>query len=142
MSNRRRLITLIHIAKSNLSLDDDAYRDSLEGVTGKTSCSKMTIPELEKALEHFKSCGFKPTAKRKYSPKTVVKDRRSKIRAMWITMYNDGVIRDGSEKALSSWIERMTAKANNDIGYKTLQFVPDDTLNGLIEQLKRWYKRA
>ncbi|EAO0004798.1 DUF1018 domain-containing protein, partial [Salmonella enterica] len=60
---RDKLISTIHVAKRELRLDEDTYRDALRTATGKTSCRDMTLPELSKALEAFKKRGFKVRSK-------------------------------------------------------------------------------
>ena len=143
MNNRRRLITLIHIAKSQLGLDEETYRETLVDITKKDSSKNMTVPEMERVMEHFKKCGFKPTQNRKASPKSRNKEKPQpvdKVRALWIGLYKDGYIKDGSEKALGSWVERMTKKSNG-IGYQSIDFVPTSEVASLIESLKRWKLR-
>ncbi|MBF0339769.1 MAG: regulatory protein GemA [Magnetococcales bacterium] len=54
-------IQKIHIAKTQLGLNDDAYRALLEAQTGKTSCSTMTDPELQTVLQEFQRLGWRPT---------------------------------------------------------------------------------
>lgn len=44
--NRKRLIAKIHIGKNELKLDEETYRQLLQGLTGKASCSLMTASEL------------------------------------------------------------------------------------------------
>ena len=58
--HRRRngLLALVHIAKKELSLRDDEYRDVLKYWGVKTS-AQMSIPELEELVEYFESLGFK-----------------------------------------------------------------------------------
>lgn len=63
---RKTAIQLIHIAKSQLGLDDDTYRQMLNSTTGKSSCSKMDLTELQQVLDHLKTKGFKSKAPRKY----------------------------------------------------------------------------
>lgn len=55
---KRTLIAKIHIAKKDLAMDDDTYRDVLERVTGKTSCKDMTLNELKKVIADLKRLGF------------------------------------------------------------------------------------
>lgn len=55
---RKKMLAKIHIAKSQLDLDDDVYRDLLVNTTGLRSCSKMSIPQLENVLTALKSKGF------------------------------------------------------------------------------------
>ena len=58
--HRRRngLLALVHIAKKELALRDDEYRDVLKYWGVKTS-AQMSIPELEELVEYFESLGFK-----------------------------------------------------------------------------------
>lgn len=60
---RNALIGKIKIAQKQLDMADDAYRAMLVRVTGKDSCAKMGVPELEKVVEEMKRMGFVPLAK-------------------------------------------------------------------------------
>ena len=147
MSNRNSLMAQVHIARKELMLDDDTYRSSLHSATGKISCADMGVMDLYKVVQWFKDHGWKPKSKgRKYSPKSGQRDvneknQREKIRALWIGMAKQGLIRDGSERGLGNWVRRMTAKHNGGIGWQALEFVPEDWLTPLIEDLKRWKMR-
>jgi phage gp16-like protein len=57
--NRKTLIARIHIAKKDLGLDDDTYREMLNAATGQTSCKDMHISDLFKVMEHLKQLGYK-----------------------------------------------------------------------------------
>lgn len=59
-SIRRTLIVKIHIAKKDLAMDDETYRDVLQRVTGKDSCKNMTVTELKKVISDMKRLGFTP----------------------------------------------------------------------------------
>lgn len=63
---RPKLIQLIHIAKSQLGLDDSTYRANLIQVTGKSSTKTMTLAELRTVFEDLKTKGFKTTPSQKY----------------------------------------------------------------------------
>ncbi|MDO6419368.1 regulatory protein GemA [Amphritea sp. 2_MG-2023] len=56
---RKAAIVQIHIAKKQLGLDDETYRQMLAVLTGKNSCAQMTINELKWVISHLKKCGFK-----------------------------------------------------------------------------------
>lgn len=58
---RRSLIAKIKIAQKELGLDDPTYRSVLARVTGKSSCTDCSIPELERVAEDMRQHGFKPT---------------------------------------------------------------------------------
>lgn len=61
---RKALIGKIHIAKKQLCLDEDTYRDVLRLATsGLTSCKDMNITELERVLYAMEKKGFKPIKK-------------------------------------------------------------------------------
>lgn len=145
--NKAKLIQLIHIAKSQLGLDDDTYRDALAGCVGKRSCKDMNLRELNAVLVHFQKSGFKTRFKRsskRISPKSkgqVV----DKLRAIWITMHQEGFVRDGSETALDSYINRILntqgarQKAAN-VTY-TATFLTEQQAIRVLEILKKWHKR-
>jgi phage gp16-like protein len=145
---RLNLIAKIHIAKKQLGLDEDVYRDVLSHVTnGKTSCSKMTETELEKVLSHFYKKGFKakaPANKRRMSPPSsepVKTPQIRKIRAIWITMYQHGIVRDNSEAALNAYVVRMTGKFNKGKGIESVAWLTPIAAETVLEALKLWHKR-
>lgn len=55
---RRKLLALVHIAKKEIPLSDDEYRDVI-AYWGVRSSADMSIPELEELVKYFESLGFK-----------------------------------------------------------------------------------
>jgi len=55
---RHKLLALVHIAKKEIPLRDDEYRDVI-AYWGVASSADMSIPELEELVEYFESLGFK-----------------------------------------------------------------------------------
>ncbi|SEH73112.1 Mu-like prophage protein gp16 [Rheinheimera pacifica] len=142
---RRTLISMIHIARTQLGMDEDSYRANLAHYAkGKTSCSQLTVPELFTVLEAFKDLGFKPTANKRLSPRTAdgPKGERSAIRALWIFMHRAGFIEDGSEAALNAWVQRMTAAANDGTGIAEVQWLRGEDAARTLNSLKRWARRC
>lgn len=151
--NRGRAMARIHIAKKDLAMDDAEYREILKAHTGKTSCSEMTLGELFKVEHYLKNTmGWKaktrktgnkrssPTSREKeISKKTMV----DKLRALWIGMAREGLIRDGSENALEVWVQRMSARLNQGSGIQKVDWLNQspDICWQLIENLKQWRKR-
>lgn len=139
-ADRQRLIRLIHVAKRDLQLDDDTYRAILQRVGGKDSSSDLTVPDLEKVLEHMKRSGFKVRSKAKQpapakSSRPLAQDAESKkIRALWLFMHQIGVVKNPSEDALASYVKRIT-------GVDALQWINGDQAETLIESLKKWAMR-
>ncbi len=90
MNTKKILMAKIHIGKKDLGLDDDTYRDVLWRVTGKRSCSDMTIAQLQDVVKDMQNSGFKPKATPKHGKKPSVIGRRqnliNKIEAMLADM--------------------------------------------------------
>ena len=59
MSIKRGLITKIHVAKAQLKMDEDSYRNLLQRVTGTNSCAGMNVEQLERVMDEMKDKGFK-----------------------------------------------------------------------------------
>ena len=56
---RRGLLAKVHIAKKELGIPDDDYRQILKREFGKYSAKDLTRLELEYLVDYFKSKGFK-----------------------------------------------------------------------------------
>lgn len=56
---KQKLIRLIHVAKRDLAMDDDAYRALLQRVGGAESSKDMSIVGLEKVIFNMKRLGFR-----------------------------------------------------------------------------------
>ena len=140
--SRQTELAQIHIAKKQLGLDDDTYRMMLANLTGKDSTKDMDISERYKVLAHLKKIGFKPKkGKKRLSPKGGVGDQRDKIRAIWIDMYKDGFIQDGSENALDAWVSRMT-KNHREGRIDSITWLRDvEQAQFVLEALKKWQLR-
>ena len=123
----------IHIAKTQLGMDDDTYRAVLKSATGKTSCADMGVIDLNKALQAFKDRGFKSKPPRKKTTATLT----DKLIAQWRAMGDEGIVRDASDAALRSYVSRQTAGT-----FKAPQFCDNHTTIKLIEALKQWQKRV
>lgn len=149
MSNRNSLIKLIHVAKRELTLEDDVYRMLLEAETNKTSCSKMSIKELEKVLAAMESKGFKRKVnstkkpfKKRLSPKsgksknTVI----DKARSIWITMAQHGFVKDRSENALDKYTQRILKHQKDKVD--CIAWCDEWQAGRVVEVLKSWHRRV
>ncbi|EHT6197789.1 DUF1018 domain-containing protein [Salmonella enterica] len=140
--DRASLITLMHVARRELRLDEDTYKDALHTATGKTSCRDMTLAELSKALAAFKKRGFKVRSKphnRALKPGTIT----AKIRAIWRLMCAQGFLASDSEAALNAWVRKQTASANGGEGVANYQWLERKPAlaSDILERLKRWHRR-
>jgi phage gp16-like protein len=108
---RKAALAKIHVAKKQLDLDETEYRDLLQEVTGVRSAKDLDEAGLSKVLKALQSLGFKANSSTKLSPKTRDKpspDRLDKIRAMWIELGKQGVVRNPSEDALAAFVKQLT----------------------------------
>lgn len=58
----RAILSKIHVAKSQLAMEEDAYRAMLMSVAGVKSSKDLSVAQAEKVLAHMQRCGFKPLA--------------------------------------------------------------------------------
>ena len=147
---KEKAIQLIHIAKQQLRMDELSYRMLLNELTGKNSTKKMIMRELMKVLGAMEHRGFKKTVKNHHSPTTQNAKVNSliahKIRAIWIDMAKNGMVRDGSEQALNAWVRSVVNPIYTATGVN-IQVLNVSALNdkmaGLVlERLKKWQARG
>ncbi len=142
----KRLLTLLHVGRRELSLDDEDYRALLESVTGSRSAKGLKAAQLEAVVTAMKGLGFKVkgnTTGRRSPPSAahVQAPEVRKLRAIWITMKQDGLLHDGSEDALGSFIRRMTANANGGVGINRAEWLTSIQAERVLEALKKWHIR-
>ena len=123
----------MHIAKKQLGLDEDTWRDLLERETGKRSSKDMTDRERGRVLEVLKNQGFKPASKG--SRKGLEGKYAPKLQALWIAGYNLGLIRNKEDAALLAFVKRQTGIDHT----RFLRYAEDGAR--AIEALKSWLER-
>ena len=133
---RQSLTAKVHIAKKELNLGDDAYRDILQRLFQKPSSKNLSQTQLVDLVEHFKKLGWQP--KKGNAPKRAGKRRLAttpvarKELALWLSLYHLGCISDPSQSALAAFVKRQ-AKVD-DPGFQHNSF-------SAIEALKAWAAR-
>lgn len=142
---KQRLIRLLHVAKTQLMMADSDYRALLANLScGKTSSTKLTLSELELAVQAMKARGFVITTKAQAAGKEDLKVRPAhkaldaqikKIRALWLALHDLGEVRSPSELSLAKFVKRMT-------GVDYHGWLDSDNASKVIEHLKEWEKRA
>lgn len=109
---RRGMIAQLHLAQKHLHMDDADYRAVLDRMTGKNSAKHMSLAELERALGEFRRLGFSSKARPDATPRRraasapAAHPSARKARALWISLYHLGVVRDPREKALEAFARR------------------------------------
>ncbi len=141
---------MLHIGKSQLHMADESYRALLaHHGKGKTSSTQLTISELQAVLDAMVNLGFKVVKKpvkpgqKRLSPTSTdgPQDIRAVIRAIWVFMAKAEFLNNGSETALNSWVQRMTAEMNGGMGVAEVQWLQDGMAVKVLESLKRWCRR-
>lgn len=131
---------LINIARSDLGLDMETYRSLLQSVTGKSSLREMTAKELDQVIDRMKADGFTPKRKPKSQPRRAGSRPMTdapqirKARALWLSGFHLGVIRDPEEEALARFAKRLTRS-------DALQWADAEGANDVIEALKDMLSR-
>jgi len=136
------LLAKVHIAKKDLGLDDDTYRDVLERITGQRTAAGLGDAQLIRVLKEFETKGFKPKVVAGSAPASAPKSGRRpadhpvarKARAMWISLHQLGVVQDPSESALEAFAKRQ-------LKVDALQWADQRQGFRLIEALKAWAER-
>lgn len=129
---RRADLAQIHIAKEQLGLDDETYRDMLFTIGRVRSSADLDYAGRRKVLEHMKSRGYRPGRGRgsRYADDPLSR----KILALWLEMRDQGVIENASNAALRAFLKRQT-------GVERLEWLNNKQADVVIESLKSWLER-
>ena len=138
MPPSKAALAKIHIAKKELQLTDESYRDILQLHFKVASAGQLDERQATVLLNHFRAKGWKPkasaaTRKAKASP-AYDDGQRRKVVALWITLNQAGVIKNGSDQALQAYVKRVT-KVDN------LNWCDGRQLYQVIEGLKKIAER-
>ena len=128
-----RLMGMIRVAKAQLGMDEDTYRDFLHNTLGKKTMAGSTGKEQWRVVEALKGLGFQPRPIHK-GKELPCDPQAKKIRSLWLTMADCGVVRDRSEQALNSYVRRITGQ--------TLANATTKQCIKVIETLKSWLDRC
>lgn len=125
-TDSKKLIKAIQTGRRKLGMTDDEYRGLLSGVTGGRTAStkELTEKELVAALARMRKAGFE----------VATGPQLRKIRSLWYSMHDEGVVRNGSDQAIRAYIQRIT-------GEKYPENYTIDQLQLVIETLKKWIDR-
>jgi phage gp16-like protein len=128
LSDRRRKMAIIHVAKKELGLDDESYRALLEGAAGVRSAADIeTYRQYAAVLDAFKRLGFQKSRRPK-----VENPQLGKSYALWCRLYELGAVQSKRYGSMLSYVHRMAG--DQDL-YRR------DQLSMVIESLKQWIDR-
>lgn len=119
---RRKDLAKIHLAKKQLGLDDEAYRDVLWTIARVRSAADLDDAGRRRVLDHFRSRGFKPRRRGRSTPAS---DRDLLIRKIRAQLgdrpdaYADGMAKKMFHVERFEWLkpeqlQKMVAALNYD----------------------------
>lgn len=131
---RRARIAKLHIARKQLAMEDEAYRDILRRLTGKSSSTACDMAELDAMLAEMKRLGFSD----KWKPASAKPNVRL-IYGLWSDLRP--FVRDNSRRALRRFVQRQTKSDGKPEGVDAPEFLTTEDANLVIEALKSWLDR-
>lgn len=96
---RFKLYAALHAAAAKAGLDDDAYRAMLQDRTGKASAKELSDGQIRAVLDHLNGVNRPKASARRDDSAT-----SRKIRALWLSLWNLGVVRNPEETALVNFM--------------------------------------
>lgn len=119
------LIKAIQTGRRRLGMQEEDYRAMLADVSGgrTTSTKELTVFELKLVLLRMRKAGFRSTTD----------DQLRKIRSLWYALWDEGIVQRKDERAIASFIRRITKLEVRECSVKDMQRV--------IEALKKWIER-
>ncbi len=133
--DRRPLIAKIHLAKKQLALTDDSYRDVLRRITGLDSAGAMRADQLDAVLREFARLGWKPKPAKKRSATPQIR----MIHGVWQDIV--ALQGHGDAAALRAFVARQTKTTANPAGVSSPEFLDAAMGNRVLEGLKAWRAR-
>lgn len=125
--HRRSLIAKINVARHQLGMVEDDYRQLLFATTRKLSLKDCTEGQLTQMVEALKAKGFKPLPTG--GKGTAQHPMAKKARALWISLHQLGVVHHPGEPALEAF-------AKKQLGCERLAWAKQSDAYRLIEALK------
>jgi phage gp16-like protein len=144
---RQQHLAMVHVAKKQLALSDDAYRDMLERMFQVRSAGDLKLDQLGQLLDHLKTLGFRYRPKqmrvsREKQPELGSSPIVAKLRALWLSLFHLGLVHDRKDSALLVFIKRQTKSVSPDgKGTQALAWLKPDDAYRVIEALKNWALR-
>ena len=138
--HRRSMIAKINVARHQLDMVEDDYRQLLFEATGATSLTTCSERQLEAMIDALKAKGFKPLpkgAERGGAARggAAQHPMARKARALWISLHQLGVVHNPAEAALEAFAKRQ-------LGCEKLVWARQSDGFRLIEALKAIAERA
>lgn len=124
----------IHALRREAGLDEDSYRDLLQAVTGERSAKAIDVGSAARVIDRLQglSSGLRSGVE---GAMDLTGPYAGKLRALWISGYHLGVVRDRTDRALCAFLKRQT-------GIEHTRWLRDaGDARRVIEALKAWLAR-
>ena len=127
MSAGRKLQAAIHAEAAKQGMSDEARRDLQHRLTGHASTASMSPDEMRTVLGHLRG-----QHDRDQIPVSSAQAR--KLRALWVSAWHLGCLRDGSDRALAAWCRRRWKLS-------AARWMTPEQLSAAIEAMRAWLGR-
>lgn len=139
---RKADLAAIHIAKAELGLGDDEYRDLLQTVcAGVRSSGSLDFTGRKRFLAHLRAClkargldtPHKAAAAHSRGVRAPLTPVQRKMWALWMQLADAGLVHQRTMAALASFAHRQT-------GVDRLEWLNGRQEDLVVESLKKWLK--
>jgi len=129
-------IGAIHGIARRLGLDTDTRRDVIAAVAGgKRSCAELSKAEAIPVIDRLKALQGGASSTPAHGAADLAGPYAAKLRALWLSGWHLGVVRERTDAALLAFLERQT-------GLEHTRFLSDAaSACRVIEALKAWLAR-
>jgi len=134
VNERQKDLAKIHIARKELGLDEDVYRDILWSVGRVDSARELDDKGRAKLLGYFRKTLH-------WQSRSLPADKQSpgarqawKIHTLWAELHRSGHVKDPSDRGLFAFCKRMTQ-------VERPEWLTAQQANIIIEALKSWLTR-
>lgn len=102
-------IGAIHSIAKQLGMTEGERRDLISGVaSGKTSCRQLSQGEAIRVIDRLKTIQGGATGPTAHGAADLTGPYAAKLRALWLSGWHLGIVRDRSDKALLAFVARQT----------------------------------
>ncbi|MGD9769905.1 MAG: regulatory protein GemA, partial [Pseudolabrys sp.] len=125
-------ISMIHVLAKKAGMDDDTRRGFIQREAGVASARELSVSAAGAVIEKLLPLAGQPAKGAVAGLDTPI---GGKLRALWISGYNLGLIRDRTDRAMLSFLERQTGVSHTRFLREPAQ------ATAAIEALRRWLAR-
>jgi phage gp16-like protein len=131
-------IRAIHAGARAAGLDEDMRRDLIERETGRRSAKELDIRQAIRVIDRLNALAVDRPATRRLAKGALKLEGPfiAKVRALWISGFHLGVVRDRTDEAMVAFIRRQTG-----LDHANWLRDPADARK-VIEALKKWLQRV